>query len=70
MPTQCQSYVAMQILTFNESLAVWRSISFLGHFLMIAIILVSVVLPPKSPKKSKLAVNDEQHSQNHDLHQS
>ena len=70
VPTQCHSRTAMQILTFKESLAVWRSISFLGHFLMIAIILVSIVLPPKSPKKSKPAVNDEQHYQNLDLHQS
>jgi len=54
---------AMQILTFKESLAVWRSISFLGHFLMIALILVSIVLPPRTPKKSKPAVKDEQHQQ-------
>jgi len=53
----------MQILTFKESLAVWRSISFLGHFLMIALILVSVVLPPRTPKKSIPAVKDEQHQQ-------
>ncbi|DBA91841.1 TPA: hypothetical protein ACH3X1_015978 [Trebouxia sp. C0004] len=61
----CLNYCAsaFMILTFKESLAVWRSISFLGHFLMIALILVSIVLPPRSPKKSMPAVKDEQHQQ-------
>ncbi|KAA6421295.1 MAG: membrane bound O-acyl transferase family [Trebouxia sp. A1-2] len=48
----CLNYCAsaFMILTFKESLAVWRSISFLGHFLMIALILVSVVAT-KNPQE-------------------
>ena len=53
----------LQILTFKESLAVWRSISFLGHFLMIALILVSIVLPPKSPRRNKPLVPGDQSQQ-------
>ena len=51
----------LQILTFRQSLKVWRSISFLGHFLMVALILVSLVLSPRSFRKSKVTAT-EQHS--------
>ena len=54
---------ALQILTFKESLKVWKSISFLGHFLMVGLILISVVMPPRSSKRSKPPVRDEQHKQ-------
>lgn len=53
----------MQILTFKESLAVWRSISFLGHFMMLSLILVSLVLPPKTPARSLDAIKEEQQQQ-------
>lgn len=53
----------MQILTLKESLAVWRSISFLGHFLMISLILVSLVIPPKSHARSTNVVKEQQQQQ-------
>lgn len=53
----------MQILTFKESLAVWQSISFLGHFLMVSLMLVSLILPPKHPSKSTGARKSEQEQQ-------
>ena len=53
----------MQILTFKESLEVWRSISFHGHFLMVSLILVSLILPPKSPSKSTGVLKNEQQQQ-------
>ena len=46
-----------------QSLKVWMSISFLGHFLMVALILVSLVLPPRSSRKSELAVTEQHDKQ-------
>ena len=54
---------AMQILTFKESLRVWRSISFLGHFLMVSLMLVSLILPPKPPSKTTGVKKNEQQQQ-------
>ena len=54
---------AMQILTFKESLRVWQSISFLGHFLMVSLMLVSLILPPKPPSKATGVKKNEQQQQ-------
>lgn len=58
----------MQILTFKESLAVWRSISFLGHFLMVSLMLVSLILPPRHPSKSAGVRKNEQKQQRPEVH--
>ncbi|KAL3156423.1 hypothetical protein ABBQ38_000734 [Trebouxia sp. C0009 RCD-2024] len=50
---------AFMILTFKESLTVWRSISFLGHFVMLSLILVSLVLPPKTRARSLIAIKEQ-----------
>lgn len=49
----------LQLLDFSLSMKAWRSVHFLGHFLMLAIILVSMVNPPRRPRK-KDAVNASQ----------
>jgi hypothetical protein len=50
---------AAQLLDFKLSINAWQSVNFLGHFLMLAIILVSMVNPPRRPRK-KDAVTAEQ----------
>lgn len=42
-------------LYLKEALAVWRSMHFMGHFMMGAILLIGVVFPPRSPRKSAAA---------------
>jgi hypothetical protein len=45
----------MQLLDFSVSMKAWKSVHFLGHFLMLAIILVSMVNPPRRPRKKDAA---------------
>jgi hypothetical protein len=42
----------VQLLYFEPGWRVWRSVNFLGHFLMFSIMLISVVNPPRRPKKA------------------
>ncbi|BDA41335.1 Lysophospholipid acyltransferase 2 [Coccomyxa sp. Obi] len=53
------SAIAFLLLDFSLSMKAWRSVHFLGHFLMLSIILVSMVNPPRRPRK-KDAVNASQ----------
>ena len=40
-----------QLLDFSVAFKTWNSVHFLGHFLMVAIIAVSMVNPPQKPRK-------------------
>eukprot|EP00884_Botryococcus_braunii_P000668 jgi/Botrbrau1/10601/Bobra.0358s0020.1 len=40
------------LLYFEPGWRVWRSVSFLGHFLMFSVMLISIVNPPRRPKKN------------------
>ena len=41
----------VQLLDFSVAFKTWNSVHFLGHFLMVAIIAVSMVNPPRKPRK-------------------
>lgn len=41
---------AFQVLSFRSSIAVWRSVFFSGHILLLGVLLVGVVLPPRKPR--------------------
>lgn len=41
----------MQVLWLGDCLAIWRSVYFLGHISIVAIMLVGVALPPRKPKR-------------------
>lgn len=41
------SAAAFIVLSLHEALAVWRSVYFLGHALILAILLISMVRPPR-----------------------
>ncbi|KAK9819931.1 hypothetical protein WJX72_004021 [[Myrmecia] bisecta] len=43
---------AFMVLSWAPSIAVWHSVGFLGHFLMLAIFLVSMVAPPRRPRRT------------------
>jgi hypothetical protein len=43
----------LQLLDFEPGWKVWRSVNFLAHFLMFSIMLISVVNPPRRPKKAE-----------------
>lgn len=45
------------MLFWKEALAVWRSMHFVGHFMIAAILLVGVVFPPRSPRTAKPAAD-------------
>jgi len=49
---------ALQLLDFSVSFKTWNSVHFLGHFLMVAIIVVSMVNPPRKPRKKEAASAD------------
>ena len=51
--SSCDVFHCLQLLDFNLSIQAWKSVNFLGHFLMLAIILVSMVNPPKRPRKKE-----------------
>ncbi|CAK0783622.1 hypothetical protein CVIRNUC_006821 [Coccomyxa viridis] len=42
---------AFLLLDFSVAFKTWNSVHFLGHFLMVAIIAVSMVNPPRKPRK-------------------
>lgn len=50
---------AAQLLDFSASMKAWESVNFLGHFLMLPIILVSLVNPPRRPRKKDTAKADQ-----------
>ncbi|EIE25092.1 membrane bound O-acyl transferase family protein [Coccomyxa subellipsoidea C-169] len=54
------SAVAFLLLDFSVSMKAWKSVHFLGHFLMLAIILVSMVNPPRRPRKKDVAKSDQE----------
>ena len=39
----------MQILDFFPSIAIWRSVGFVGHWIILAILLVGIAYPPRKP---------------------
>ena len=43
-------------LYLKEAMAVWRSMHFMGHFMIAAILLIGVVFPPRSPRRAAKAV--------------
>ena len=47
---------AVQLLDFDLSFKTWNSVHFLGHFLMVAIIVVSMVNPPRKQRKKEAAI--------------
>lgn len=49
---------ALQLLDFDLSFKTWNSVHFLGHFLMVAIIVVSMVNPPRKQRKKEAATAD------------
>ena len=49
-PLMC-SACCVQLLDFSVAFKTWNSVHFLGHFLMVAIIAVSMVNPPRKPRK-------------------
>lgn len=42
----------LQLLYFEPGWRVWRSVNFLAHFLMFSVMLISIVNPPRRPKKA------------------
>ena len=48
----------VQLLDFDLSFKTWNSVHFLGHFLMVAIIVVSMVNPPRKQRKKEAATAD------------
>jgi hypothetical protein len=62
LPAKAVSQVSacLQLLDFNTSIRTWNSVHFLGHFLMVAIILVSLVNPPRKPRKKETAAADKE----------
>ncbi len=53
-------WCVVQLLDFSVSMKAWKSVHFLGHFLMLAIILVSMVNPPRRPRKKDVAKSDQE----------
>ncbi|CAL5220084.1 g2035 [Coccomyxa viridis] len=49
---------AFLLLDFDLSFKTWNSVHFLGHFLMVAIIVVSMVNPPRKQRKKEAATAD------------
>ena len=47
--------VRLQLLEWRASIDTWASVYFLGHILMGSIILVSLVNPPRRPRKKEVA---------------
>ena len=45
----------LQLLEWRASIETWASVYFLGHILMILIILMSLVNPPRRPRKKDVA---------------
>jgi hypothetical protein len=43
--------LCVQVLWLGDCLAIWRSVYYLGHISIIAIMLVGVALPPRKPKR-------------------
>ena len=39
-------------LYLKEALALWRSMHFMGHFMIAAILLIGFVFPPRPPRKA------------------
>ena len=47
----------LQVLWLDESLAIWSSCYYLGHITTAAIVLASVVMPPRGPRLREKAVS-------------
>jgi hypothetical protein len=63
----CGGYVSawrstVQVLTLVESLEVWRSVHFFGHFAIISILSVGYVFPPKTQKSRVTSAGDLAHA--------
>ena len=43
--------LSLQVLWLSDCLAIYRSVYYLGHISIIAIMLVGVAFPPRKPKK-------------------
>lgn len=52
----------VQILDLWPTLALWRSVYFIGHVLMLAPVILGIVSPPRRPrtKQSSVAASKEQ----------
>ena len=48
-----QVFAFVQILDFSPSIAIWRSVGFVGHWIILAILLVGLVFPPRKPAGSR-----------------
>lgn len=55
-PDSVHCLCALQLLEWRASIETWASVYFLGHILMISIILVSLVNPPRRPRKKDVAM--------------
>jgi len=45
---------AFMVLSLQGTLEIWRSLSFFGHVIILAVILIGAVMPPKRPKAAAL----------------
>jgi len=44
---------AFMVLSYHESMVIWKSVAYFGHLWVLALILLSKVLPPARSSKSK-----------------
>ena len=45
---------AFMVLSWRESIATWRAVSFFGHAIVFAVLLVGAVMPPRRPRPAKV----------------